>query len=144
MQISVSTPLYPSLCVTCRSVYLNPDILHSVLHVDQCIYTLLFFTLCYMQINVSTPFYYSLCVTCRSVYLHHSMLQSVLHVDQCICPFIYFTLLHLDQCIYTILLFPLCYMYILSTPFYTVICYTGSVYHHNSMLTSPCDTCILV
>jgi len=47
MYISVSTPYYSLLCVTCKDVYIHRSLLHSVLHVGQCIYTLLFFTLCY-------------------------------------------------------------------------------------------------
>jgi len=76
MYISVSTPYYSSLCVTCRAVYLHRSILHSELHVDQCIYTVLFFTLCYMQISVSTPYYSSLCF----------------NVDQCIYSLLFFAL----------------------------------------------------
>ena len=48
LQISVSTAFYSSLCVTCRSVYPCHFMLHSVLQVDQCIYTILCLTLCYM------------------------------------------------------------------------------------------------
>ena len=88
LQISVSTPFYTTLCVKCRSMYLHSSflhsvfhyacisvyldfiILHSLLHVYQCICTLLYYTLCYMQISVSTPFYTTLCITCRSVYMH--------------------------------------------------------------------------
>jgi hypothetical protein len=85
MYISVSTPLYSSLCVTCRSVYLQCSKFHSVLHVDQCVCTVLSLTLCCIYICVSMSFYSSQCLTCRSVYLHHSILHSVLYVDQPIC-----------------------------------------------------------
>jgi hypothetical protein len=126
--------LYSPLCVICKSVYLHLSMLYSVLHVDQCIYTILSFTLCYLYITASSPLYPSLCVTCRSAYLHHSNLHSVLHVDQRICMCLFFSVtcssvylhysilrsvLYADQCIYTILSFTKCYMYIsVSTPFY--------------------------
>ena len=114
MYISVSTPFYSSLYVTCRSVYLHHFILHSVLYVLQCIYTITF----------------SLCVTCRSVYLHHFVLHSVLYVHQCIYIIIHtsfylplcvtctseyllrsilHSVLPVDQCIYIILCFTLRY-----------------------------------
>ena len=153
MQISVSTSFYATLCVTCKSVYLHLTILNSVLRVDQCIYTILFFKLCYMQINVSTTFYTTLCVTCRSMYLHSSIPHSALHVDQCIYTVLFFILcymqilhsvtfrsvylhysmlcsvLHLDQCIYTLLFFALCYMQIsVLSPYYNILCVTCSVY----------------
>jgi hypothetical protein len=126
MLISVYTPFYSSLCVTCRSVYLHIIIIYSVLHVDQCIYTVLSFTLCYIYI----------------IYLERSILYSVLHIDQCIHTPLYFLLcymylcvsisfysslrvtcrsvylhrsilhsvLHVDQCSYIVLFFTLCYM----------------------------------
>ena len=92
--IYISTPLYTTLYATCRSMYLRHSIFHftcilvnlqrsilnSVLHVDQCIYTVLRFIMWYMQISVSTSFYYSRCVTCKDVYLHLTMLHSELHV----------------------------------------------------------------
>jgi hypothetical protein len=111
MQISVSTPFYSTL--TCRSVYLHlTSILHSVLHVDQCIYTLL----CYTLLHVDQCIYRVLCytVTYWSVYLHLSILYSVLHVDQCIYTFLYFTL---------------CYILIsVSTALYTTLCVTCTVH----------------
>jgi hypothetical protein len=45
MYISVSTPFYTLFCVTCRYVYL-PVLYFSLLHVDLCIYTVLYYTLC--------------------------------------------------------------------------------------------------
>jgi hypothetical protein len=97
MYISVYTPFYFTLRVTCISVYLHLSILHSVLHVCQCIYIFLFYTLCYMYISVYTPFTFTLRVSCISVYLHLSIIHSVLHVY---------------HCIYTFLFYTLCYMYI--------------------------------
>jgi hypothetical protein len=122
-------------------VYLYHSILHNVLHVDRCINSVLYLTLCFLYISVSTSFLTSLCVTCRSVYFHHSILHSVLHVDQGIYIVLFFTLcyteinvsksfyatlfiyisisqltirqslLHVDQCIYILLCFTLCFMW---------------------------------
>ena len=128
MYISLSIPFNYSLCVARRSVYLHLSMLHYVLHVYQCIYTLPYCTLCYMKISVSTAFYPSLCVTCRS---HHSILQSVLNVD---------------QFIYTILLFTMCYMKIsVSTSVYATHCVTcKSAYLDLTILhyMFPVDQCI--
>ena len=112
---------------------------YSVLHIDQCIYTTLFFTLCYMQICVSLSFYSSQYVTCRSVYEQRSILHSVFLVHQCIYIFLDFhSVLPVDQCIFTILSFTLCYMQIsVSTLFYFSLCVTHrSIYLNLSMLHS--------
>jgi len=66
-----------------------------MLHVGQCIYTLLFFTACFLLISVSTPFYPLRSVTCRSVYLHFTILYSVLSVEQFIYTVLFFTLYYL-------------------------------------------------
>ena len=141
-----------SLCITCRSVYQQLSFLHSVLYVDQCIYTLLFFTLCYMQISVYTHYHTPLGITCRSVYLHRSILHCVLHVDHYIYNVLFFTLYYMQfsvstpfyapLCVtcrsvsYTVLSFTMCYMQIIiSTMFYSSLCDTcRSVYIHHSIL----------
>ena len=110
-----------SLCITCRSVYLQLSFLHSVLYVDQCIYTLLFLSLCYMQIIVYTHYHTPLGITCRPVYHHRSILHCVLHVDHYIYNVLFFTLYYMQ--------------FSVSTPFYAPLCVTcRSVYLHRSIL----------
>jgi hypothetical protein len=97
-------------------VYLQLFFLHSVLHVDQCIYIFFDFTLCYMETSVSTPYYTSLCYL---ISMHRN--SYILH-----------TVLHIDQYIYSFFFFTLCYMQInVSTPYFSLIRVTcRSVYLH--------------
>jgi hypothetical protein len=65
-------------------------IFFTLLNVDQCIYTILFITMWYIYISLFAYFYPLLCVTRKSVYLHHSIILPVLNVDLCIYTILFF------------------------------------------------------